>query len=75
MDELVSVDEAARRLGGLSRWTVYAWLSRKKLRKTRVGGRVMIAERDLQAFIDRCNPSTSPAPDGISDKQTAVNAR
>jgi excisionase family DNA binding protein len=55
MDELVPVDEAARRLGGVSRWSVYGWLSKGRLRKTKVGGRVMIAVRDLEAFIESCN--------------------
>ncbi len=58
---LLSVEQAAERLGGLSRWTVYSWLSQGRLRKTKVGSRVMIAERDLQAFLAACNPD-SPAP-------------
>ena len=37
MDELLSVDEAARRLGGLSKYTMHAWLSSGKLRRTKVG--------------------------------------
>ena len=53
---LLSVDQAAERLGGVSRWTVYTWLSQKRLRKTKVGSRVMIAESDLEAFIAACNP-------------------
>jgi excisionase family DNA binding protein len=57
---LLSVEEATRRLGGVSRWTVYAWMSQGRLRKTKVGRRVMISERDLEAFIDRCNPEPSP---------------
>jgi excisionase family DNA binding protein len=58
---LLSVEEAAERLGGVSRWTVYTWMSQKRLRKTKIGSRVMIAESDLQAFIARCNPEASPA--------------
>jgi excisionase family DNA binding protein len=57
---LMSVEQAAERLGGVSRWSIYAWLSKGRLRKTKVGSRVMIAESDLQAFIAGCNP----APDG-----------
>ena len=56
---LLSVEQAAERLGGVSRWTVYTWMSQKRIRKTKVGSRVMIAERDLQAFIDSCNPEPS----------------
>ena len=57
---LLSVEEVAQRLGWISRWTVYAWMSQKRLRKTKVGSRVMVAERDLEAFIAQCNPEPSP---------------
>jgi excisionase family DNA binding protein len=53
---LLSVEQAAQRLGGVSRWSVYAWLSQGRLRKTKVGSRVMIGESDLQAFVAGCNP-------------------
>ncbi len=55
MENLLSVEQAAERLGGVSRWSVYAWLSKGRLRKTKVGSRVMIAEVDLQAFVAACN--------------------
>lgn len=55
MDTLLSVDEAARRLGGLSKYTIHAWLSSGKLRRTKVGSRTMIRESDLAKFVDRCN--------------------
>jgi excisionase family DNA binding protein len=55
---LLSVEEAARRLGGISRWTIYSWMSKGRLHKTKVGSRVMIAEQDLQAFIQQCNTET-----------------
>ncbi len=54
---LLSVEQAAERLGGVSRWSIYSWLSQGRLRKTKVGSRVMIAEADLQAFIAGCNPA------------------
>jgi excisionase family DNA binding protein len=54
--ELLSVEQAAQRLGGVSRWTIYAWLSQGRLRKTKVGSRVMIRESDLEAFVAECNP-------------------
>ncbi len=56
-------DAASERLGGVSYWTVYSWLSKKKLRKTRVGGRVMIAESDIQDFLAKCNPETPASPE------------
>ena len=42
MDTLLSVEEAARKLGGLSKYTIHAWLSSGKLRRTKVGSRTMI---------------------------------
>jgi excisionase family DNA binding protein len=55
-EALLSVEQAAQRLGGVSRWSIYAWLSQGRIRKTKVGSRVMIGEGDLQAFISSCNP-------------------
>ena len=59
-DALFSVDEAARRLGGISKWTVHAWLSQGKLRRTKVGGRMMIRESELQRVIQDGGKSPSP---------------
>lgn len=52
---LLSVEEAAQRLGGVSRWTVYSWMSQGRLRRTKVGSRVMVAEADLEVFVAACN--------------------
>jgi excisionase family DNA binding protein len=52
MDALLSVDEAARRLGGLSTYTIHAWLSKGKLRRTKVGSRTMIRESELERVIE-----------------------
>lgn len=52
MDELLSIKEFARRLGGISPWTVAAWLSRGKIKRTKVGGRTMIRESELQKVIN-----------------------
>ena len=52
MDKLYSVDEAARLLGGLSKYTIHAWLSSGKLRRTKIGSRTMIRESELQRVID-----------------------
>lgn len=50
-DVLLSVPDAAKRLGGISKWTVHAWLSQGKLQRTKIGSRTMIAESELQRFI------------------------
>jgi excisionase family DNA binding protein len=51
MDTLLSVEEAARRLGGLSKWTIHAWLAKGRLRRTKVGSRTMIRESELARVI------------------------
>ncbi|AXC10329.1 hypothetical protein ACPOL_0978 [Acidisarcina polymorpha] len=38
-------------LGGLSIYTIHAWLSSGKLRRTKVGSRTMIRESELQRVI------------------------
>jgi excisionase family DNA binding protein len=58
---LMSVEQAAARLGGISKWTVHAWLAKGKLRRTKVGARTMIRECDLQAFLASCNPEHETA--------------
>ena len=59
-DPLVSVGEAARLLGGISKWTVYAWLSQGKLQRTKVGGRTMVRESELAKVIQ--DGGNSPLP-------------
>jgi len=60
VDTLLSVEEAARRLGGISKWTVHAWLSQGRLRRTKVGGRTMIRESELAKVIEDDGKSPSP---------------
>jgi excisionase family DNA binding protein len=52
MERLLSVDEAARMLGGVSKWTVRGWLVKGKLRRTKVGSRTMIRESELLKVIE-----------------------
>jgi excisionase family DNA binding protein len=52
LEALLSIDEAARRLGGLSKYTIHAWLAKGKLRRTKVGSRTMIRESELQRVIE-----------------------
>lgn len=51
MDNLVSVTEAARRLGGVSEWTIRAWLSQGRLQRVKIGTRTMIRESELERII------------------------
>ena len=52
LERLLSVEEAARALGGISKWTVHAWLSQGKLLRTKVGGRTMIRESELRRVVE-----------------------
>jgi excisionase family DNA binding protein len=60
MGNLISVEEAARRLGNISPWTVRAWLSQGKLRRTKVGSRTMIREEELSRVIEDDAKSLRP---------------
>ena len=51
METLFSVEEAAKRLGGISKWTIHSWLSKGRLQRTKVGGRTMIRESELASLI------------------------
>lgn len=55
LEPMYSVEEAGKKLGGVSRWTIYAWMSRGKLERTRVGGRVMVKESSLLKLIRECS--------------------
>lgn len=52
MEPLLSVKQAAKVLGEISPWTVYAWLSQGKLKRVKIGSRTMIAESELRRFIE-----------------------
>jgi excisionase family DNA binding protein len=60
MDSLLSVEEAARRLGGLSKYTIHAWLSKGKLQRTKVGSRTMIRESELMRVVEEGGKSPAP---------------
>lgn len=64
MEALLSVEEAARRLGGLSKYTIHAWLAKGKLQRTKVGSRTMIRESELQRVIQ--DGGKSPVPSALS---------
>lgn len=64
LDRLYSVSEAAKLLGGISKWTVHAWLSQGRLQRTKVGGRTMIRESELTKVIEHGGKSKSPRKKG-----------
>ncbi len=56
--DLFTTKEAAELLR-VSHWTVSAWLSQGKLKRTKAGGRTLIAKRDLEAFLQQSTASQS----------------
>ena len=52
MERLLTVSEAAQALGGISKYTVQAWLSTGKLKRSKVGSRTMIRESELERVIE-----------------------
>jgi excisionase family DNA binding protein len=64
--KLMDIPSAAEFLGGLSVWTIRAWLSQGRLRKTKVGRRTMVSLQELERFIaeqqDKHENATPPNP-------------
>jgi excisionase family DNA binding protein len=48
-DRLMS--KVAAELGGISEWTVNAWLTKGHLRRTKVGGRTLLRKSELERFV------------------------
>lgn len=69
METLYSVEEAAKRLGGISKWTVHAWLSKGRLQRTKVGGRTMIRESELAKMIEHGGKSAAPRRESVEAGQ------
>lgn len=65
MEKLLSVEEAARVLGGISKWTIHAWLSHGKLQRTKVGSRTMIRESELLKVIEEGGKSPVPRREDV----------
>ncbi len=63
MEQLYSIEEAAKMLGGLSKWTIAAWLTQGRLQRTKVGGRTMIRESELLKVIEDGGKSPSSRQD------------
>ena len=59
MEQLYSIEDVGKKLGGVSRPTIEAWLRDGKLRRTKVGRRTMIRESELVRFVDAGGSSPS----------------
>lgn len=73
LERLFSVEEAAVVLGGLSKYTIHAWLSSGRLRRTKVGSRTMIRESELERVIE--DGGKSLAPGRSSDRKSGGRTR
>ena len=62
LEPLYSVKAAAEKLGGVSKFTIYAWLSRGLLQRTKVGGRTMIRESSLLTLLEQSTNRRSGRP-------------
>jgi excisionase family DNA binding protein len=58
MDEYWTTQETADYLK-VSHWTVSAWLSNGKLRRTKAGGRTLIARADIEEFLRQSSKAAS----------------
>lgn len=58
---LFSVKDAAHYLGGLSHYTVHAWLSQGKLKRSKVGSRTMIRKSELDKIVQDGSQSNGTA--------------
>jgi excisionase family DNA binding protein len=56
--DLLTTKEAAELLR-VSHWTVSAWLSQGKLKRTKAGGRTLISKADLETFLQQSSAATS----------------
>lgn len=51
MSELLNLDEVGRRLGGISRRTVYRLIADRRLRVTKVRGSSFVTEAEVERYI------------------------
>ena len=52
VDRLYSIPAARERMGGVSTWSIVAWLQQGRLERTYVGDRVMISESSIRKFLE-----------------------
>jgi excisionase family DNA binding protein len=56
MEKLYSVIGAAECLG-VSKFTIYKWLSQSKLRRTKAGGRTLVRESEIVKLLEDGAPA------------------
>jgi excisionase family DNA binding protein len=53
--DLVPVDEAMQRLGGISRWTLYRLIRSGELATVTIGRRRFVTDRAIREFVAHLN--------------------
>jgi excisionase family DNA binding protein len=51
MERLFSVQDTAEILGGISKWTIYAWIKQGRLRRVKLGSRTMVTQSEINRII------------------------
>lgn len=51
MERLYSLKNAAEMIGGVSKKTLFVWISQGKLHKTKIGVRTMVTLSELERFV------------------------
>ena len=66
MEEYLSIEAARAKLGGISKWTLYAWLSHGRfgLKRVKIGSRTMVRASDLEKIPDIGGKSPKPRKKG-----------
>jgi len=72
MERLINIKAAARKLGGLSLWTLRTWVREGKLKQTKVGRRTMFRESDLASFVESQNPARREEKFARNGPQTKI---
>ena len=74
-DRLFSVKAAAVYLGGVSAYTIAAWMSQGRLRRVKIGTRTMVRLSELERFIaagDGGKSAGRPRPEAQEPQQEQV---
>ena len=73
--KLHSIESAAEFLGGLSPWTIRAWLTQGKLTRIKIGSRTMVREAELIAMAKPETPAQAAARNSRHEQELACEAR
>ena len=71
LEELYSLVAAAKKLGGVSVWTIRSWIAHGKIQATKVGSRTMVTESELEKFVRSSNrPKCAQGDDSVIPRTT-----